>query len=69
MLKKLLLFRHILEIFDFFVNKESINVNGAIKAISNLFIFFYGKVLHTQKVQKAEKAQRRKKAKKELFSP
>ena len=63
------MFCYILEIFDFFVNKESSNVNEAIKAISNLFIFFYEKVLHTQKAQKAEKAQRHKQAKKRLFSP
>ena len=44
----------------------SSNVNEVIKTISNLFIFFYEKDLHTQKAQKAQKA---KIAPKRLSSP
>ena len=40
--------------------RPSSNVNEIIRAISNLFIFFYEKILH---VQKAQKAQRRNQAK------
>ena len=31
---------------------QSSNVNEVIRAISNLFIFFYEKILHKQKAQK-----------------
>ena len=35
----------------------SSNVNEGIRAILNLFIFFYKKISHAQKAQKAQKAQ------------
>ena len=68
-LKKLLLFRHILEIFDFFVNKESINVNGAIKAISNLFIFFLRKSFTHTKSTKSRKSTTTQTSQKGTFFP
>ena len=42
---------------------RSSNVNEVIGAISNLFISFYKKILHTQKAQKAQKVQRHNQAK------
>ena len=41
----------------------SSNVNGVIKAILNIFIFFYKKILQAQKVQKPQKAQKAQKCK------
>ena len=40
----------------------SSNTNEVIRAILNLFIFFYKKISHTQKAQKARKAQKLQKA-------
>ena len=46
------------------LNVISSNINEAIRAILNLFIFFYKKIPHTQKAQKAQKARNYKKHKK-----
>ena len=45
------------------VNVSSI-VNEGIRAILNLFIFFYKKISHAQKAQKAQKLQKVQKAQK-----
>ena len=62
------MFCYILEIFDFFVNKESSNVNEAIKAISNLFIFFTRK-FYTHKKHKKQKKHKDTNKRKRDFSP
>ena len=41
-------------------NEFSNNVNEVIRAVSNLFIFFYGKSLLAQKVQRRNQAKAQK---------
>ena len=63
------MFCYILEIFDFFVNKESSNVNEAIKAISNLFIFFTRKFYTHKKHKNSGKSTKTQTSEKATFFP